>query len=165
MRPPARAAQLNRGALGRIGPDLDPMPVPSLQVEPTDAKDIGPCACCGNMTRRIWGFVHRGQATAAAYFVQWTPGAVERHGAHFDLIIGRWGDSARKSERVAASLAFQRTPSGSSFMVINASDREVARSDLVGRALSRDEVLGGPLAKEAFEIVDAIWLHDPRISE
>jgi hypothetical protein len=141
------------------------MTVLPLQVEPTDAKDIGPCECCGSMTRRVWGFVHRGEATEAAYFVQWTTGAVERHGAHFDLIIGSWGDSAGRSDRIATSLAFRRTPNGPSFMVIDADDRDVAKSDLVGRALRREDVLGGPIAQQAFDIVDAIWLHDPRISE
>ncbi len=141
------------------------MTAPPLQVEPTEAKDTGPCACCGSMTRRVWGFVHRGDATEAAYFVQWTPGAVERHGANFDLIIGRWGDATSSSERIAASLEYRRTPSGPSFMVIDAGDRDVAQSELVGRALRREDVLGGPIAKQAFEIVDAIWLNDPRISE
>ena len=136
-----------------------------LQVEPTEAKDLGPCECCGNITRRVWGFVHRGDPTEAAYFVQWTPGSVLKHGAHFDLILGRWGDGATRSDRVAISLAFRQTPDGPQFMVIDAADRYVADSDLVGRALRRDEALDSPFAKRAFEIVDAVWLQDPRISE
>jgi len=41
----------------------------------------------------------------------------------------------------------------------------VAESDLVGRALRRDEVIGTPLAPVAFELVDAIWMQDERIGE
>src|SRR5262245_54709615 len=140
------------------------MPAP-LQVEPTGAKDLGPCECCGNVTRRVWGLVHRGEPTEAVYFVQWTAGSVVKHGANFDLVIGKWGDGATRSDRVAVSLAFRQTPDGPQFMVIDAADRDVAESDLAGRALRRDEVLGSPLAKRAFEIVDAVWLQDSRISE
>jgi len=137
---------------------------PPLQLELTGAKDMGPCSCCGDMTRRVWGFVHRGEATQAAYFVQWTVGAVVRHGAHVDLIIGRWGDGTVASDRVAVSLAFRRV-AGPEFMVIDAPGRPFTDSEVVGRALVRVEVLAGPIASQAFEIVDAIWLHDPRIAE
>jgi len=50
-------------------------------------------------------------------------------------------------------------------MVIDASTRRFAQNELVGRALRRDEVIGTTLATDAFELVDAIWLHDGRISE
>ena len=138
---------------------------PSLRVEPTQSKDLGPCPCCGNVTRRVWGYVHALGATEAAYFVEWVPGGVDHHGANFDLIIGPWGDGARSSDRVAVSLAFRRTPTGPEFMVIDAADREIGRSELVGSAPGRDEVLAGPLATRAFAIVDAVWLQDVRISE
>ena len=136
-----------------------------LRVQQTGSKDLGPCDCCGNVTRRVWGYVHRGEATEAAYFVQWVPGSVGRHGAYFDLIIGQWGDAAKPSDRVAVSLAFRRNPAGPEFMVIGARDREFASSDLVGRSPSREEVLAGPLAATAFAIVDAVWLQDERIGE
>ena len=137
----------------------------TLAVEPTGAKELGPCECCGNMTRRIWGIAHRGKATEAAYFVEWTAGAVQRHGAHFDLIIGRWGNETTSADRVAVSLAFRHTPAGPQFMVIDASERPTSKSDLVGRALSRSDVLNTPIAGQAFAIVDAIWLHDDRLAE
>jgi hypothetical protein len=50
-------------------------------------------------------------------------------------------------------------------MVIDSASRPVATSDLVGRSLARSEVIGSPLAKTAFDIVDAIWLQDKRIAE
>ena len=140
------------------------MPEP-LTVEPTGAKELGPCECCGNITRRVWGLANRGTAAEAAYFVEWTAGAIARHGAHFDLIIGRWGEDATSAHRVAVSLAFRHTAEGPQFMVIDASERPTAGSNLVGRAMSRSDVLDTPLAAQAFAIVDAIWLHDNRIAE
>jgi hypothetical protein len=40
------------------------------------------------------GLVYRGADPTAAYFVYWTAGDVDSHGAHFDLIVGRWGERA-----------------------------------------------------------------------
>ena len=50
-------------------------------------------------------------------------------------------------------------------MVIDATERPIAAGDLVGRALRREEVIDTPLAKQAFDIIDAIWLQDQRIEE
>src|SRR5437870_12701119 len=137
----------------------------TLEIEQTGAKDLGPCDCCGNLTRRVWGLAHRGEATEAAYFVEWTAGAVARHGAQFDLVIGRWGDGATSADRVAVSLAFRHTSAGPQFMVVDASERSTAVSGVVGRALNGCDVLNTPLATQAFAIVDAIWLQDDRLAE
>jgi hypothetical protein len=50
-------------------------------------------------------------------------------------------------------------------MVIDSASRPVAASELVDRALCRGEVIGTALADQAFAIVDAIWLQEPRIEE
>ena len=50
-------------------------------------------------------------------------------------------------------------------MVIDAPNRPVAQSDLVGRALRRDEIVDTTFATDAFALVDAIWLQDRRIGE
>jgi hypothetical protein len=109
--------------------------------------------------------VHRGNATEAVYYVQWTLGQVARHGAHINLIIGQWGDGAGPEKRVGVSLEFRWTERGPEFMVIDASSRKELFGDLAARLLSRGEVIGTPLAQKAFDIVDAIWLQDLRISE
>jgi len=136
-----------------------------LIVTPTGTKDFGPCACCGDNSRKVWGLVHRGAAGEAAYFVEWTMGQIARHGAHFDLVLGKWGDGTTREDRYAVSLEFQRTEQGPAFIIIDATDRDVGRDDLVRRGLRRDEVIGTEVAKQAFDIIDAIWLQDARIEE
>jgi hypothetical protein len=136
-----------------------------LRIEPSGSKDVGPCECCGGRSQTVWGYVHRPAGAAAAYFVQWTLGQVDRHGANFDLIIGKWGTGANRSDRCSVSLEFRRTEKGPSFMVIDSGVRPVASSELVGKSLARKEVVGTPLAQVAFEIVDAVWLQDERIAE
>jgi hypothetical protein len=123
------------------------------------------CECCGQLSRTVSRFAYLGDEAAAAYFVQWTVGGVDTHGANFDLIIGKWGEGATARDRSSVALEFRRTDRGPSFIVIDASARPAGRSDLVSRALAREEVVGTPIAKSAFKLVDAVWLHDGRIGE
>jgi hypothetical protein len=136
-----------------------------LTIEPSGSKDFGPCDCCGGQSRTVWGYAHGAVGTVAAYFVQWTLGHVDRHGAHVDVVIGEWGDGADRSARCSISLEFRRTDTGPSFMVIDSGGRPVASSGLVGKSLARADVVGTPLAQLAFDVVDAIWLQDERIAD
>lgn len=133
-----------------------------LTIETSGEKTFGPCDCCGEMTKRIWGFVYDDNKTTAAYFVEWTPGH-EASSAAFDLIVGSWGDHADSSSREAVCLEFRKLDTGPSFLVIDARTRAVANSPLTSRALSRDEVVGNEIAIQAYKVCDAIYLDDPRL--
>ena len=135
-----------------------------IEVEVDSQKDSGPCDCCGEPSRTVSGFLHTKEATLAAYFVHWTPGKRE-HGASYDLIVGPWGEGARRENRYLVSLRYRVTERGPEFMVVDATDRPAASNELVGRALSRTQVVDTPLATSVFALVDAIYLHDPRIAE
>jgi hypothetical protein len=92
----------------------------ALEIDPENEKLLGPCACCGEMTSRVWGYAYRSDVAIAAYFVEWTPlhTVVD---AMFDLIIGTWGEGTQASDRQAVSVAFRQLESGPSFMVQDAS--------------------------------------------
>jgi len=137
----------------------------TLRVEPTGTNDYGPCECCGNMSRCVWGFIHAPHGPLASYFVHWTPGRVADHGANFDLILGQWGERATAQDRCLVSLAYRLFEHGPEFMVIDGQDRPSARSELVGRVLRRTEVVGRPIAQQAFAAVDAILAQDTRVVE
>jgi ADP-ribosylglycohydrolase len=146
--------------------EAHPAPAPpagAFQVELLGRKDFGPCECCGADSRTVWGFVSGRES--ASYFVHWTLGRVPEKGAHFDLVMGEWGEHTTDADRFAVSLAFRQTDMGPSFMVVDAGSRRIAASPLVARTMRRDEVIGTPLAKRVFDIVDAVWLSDPRIAE
>jgi len=113
----------------------------------------------------VWGYVHEGRRSLASYFVQWKVGQVRRHGANFDLILGKWGEGTGADDRVAVALQFRRTETGPSFMVVDAGGRPTARGGLARAALARDQVLGSPWEQEAYDVVDAVWLKDERIRE
>ena len=48
-------------------------------------------------------------------------------------------------------------------MVIDAKTRPTANSTLVSEALSRDSVVGTPVASEAYRVYDAVYLDEPRL--
>ena len=97
--------------------------------------------------------------------MQWVPGSIFKHGAAFDVIIGRWGDGSLPSDRSAVSLEFRHTEHGPEFMVIDAHGRYHADPAVATTALSRDAVLHSSIAHDAYAIVDAIWLSDSRVGE
>lgn len=50
-------------------------------------------------------------------------------------------------------------------MVVDAENSSAGQSELVGRALRSEEVIGTERAQRTFAILDAIWLQDERIDE
>ena len=124
----------------------------ALTIQPSGEKAFGPCDCCGEMTKRVWGFVYDSKAALAAYFVEWTPGH-EGSSANFDLIVGTWGDDTNNSARRAVSLEFRRLETGPAFMVIDAGTRTVANNPLISAALNREEVIGTETAALAFSVL------------
>jgi hypothetical protein len=134
-----------------------------LTIEPTGSHDGDPCSCCGMTTRRVWGVVSFNGDAHAAYYVRWTLGRVD-HGAAFDLIVGEWGEDTGPDDRALVSLEFRKLPSGPSFMVTDARDWADAK-DLASTSFQRDDVIGTPIAKMVFDIIDAIWFNDERLDE
>jgi hypothetical protein len=136
----------------------------TLEIQPENERHFGPCACCGNMTTRVWGYVHRGDQSSFVYYVEWTSGH-EASQANFDIILGKWGEGTSASDRQAAALEFRKLESGPAFRVIDASLRPYAPSDIASTPLTRAEVIGTPLADEIFAMCDLIHVEDPRIAE
>ena len=124
----------------------------------------GICDCCGRASKTVWGDISTADTTLAVYYVSWTVGSAE-HFPNIDLVIGPWGDGGSPNKRVLASLLYRPGSEGGSFMVIDSEGRPANSRELCGKALARVEVVGTPLAKEAFDFVDAVWAGDPRIEE
>jgi hypothetical protein len=140
-------------------------PAHEITVEPDGSNDSGPCPCCGNMSRVVWGFIRDPDGPMAVYYVNWTPGRVE-HDANVELILGEWGDGTSSADRFVVAVVLRRLPSGPQFGVIDADSRRGAKLErLADTLLRRDQVIGTPLAAKVFAILDAIWLQDGRIEE
>jgi len=63
------------------------------------------------------------------------------------------------------TLDYRLTDTGPAFMVIDSASRPAAEIELVGRALARAEVVGQPIAEQAFAVADAVLAEDARIAE
>ena len=122
------------------------------------------CQCCGKLSKTICGDVSVPERTLAIYYVQWTVGSAE-HFPNIDLVLGPWDTDADPSERILIALVYEPGPDGGGFTIIDGEARPANSRQLCGRALKREEVIGTPFAQEAFQLVDAIWLDDPRIEE
>jgi len=131
-----------------------------LEILTENEANFGPCECCGNVTRRIWGYVYSNEAALAAYYVEWTP---DHNDANFDLILGKWGDETRSADRASVAVEFKMLENGPAFRVIDADQRSYAKSSLVGKALSREAVLAEETRQQVFDILDLIYAEDPRI--
>jgi hypothetical protein len=136
-----------------------------LSIEPVASKDFGPCSCCGDMSRSVWGYIHGMYDPCAAYFVHWTLGQVRKHGAHIDLIIGDWGEGATAAGRSAVSLEYRITDNGPGVIIIDAHGRDHSDGTLAKHVLGRDDVVGKPIAEEVFALCDAVLWLDERLAE
>ncbi|MEN1973478.1 hypothetical protein WCE34_14305 [Luteimonas sp. MJ204] len=133
-----------------------------LTVVPDKTFDPTLCECCGKTTRGVSGWIEDSDKTLAAYLIHWTQSSKD-HDANFDLVFGNWGDLATANDRSVASFAYR--PSENSFMVIDSRTRPAGQSnDLASFPLTRDEIVGTPLAPYLFGLLDAIWLQDSRIA-
>lgn len=133
----------------------------ALEVEP-NGESGGHCDCCGHETRTIWGYVHKGEQTLASYFVQWTRNA-PTHFPNIDFLVGTWGHDNINDKKL---ISWQYNPASPSFMVIDSTTRPLAKSQLCARALTREDVKSNSsLMASTAELLDAIWLGDPRILE
>jgi hypothetical protein len=135
---------------------------PDFEVD-TMGESGGHCDCCGNESQSVWGMVHQGEATLAAYWVHWTVGHLSEPGANLDLVLGRWGHDATADDRFGVALIHRQQADGTpSLMVIDAADRPMSNGDLATTALAREDVIGTPIAEQVFSLVDAIYEQDGR---
>ena len=135
------------------------------EIELSGSHETGVCECCGNESRRVWGYVHRQGRPIAAYFVHWTLGHVEEHGANFDLILGPFDEGSTADDRGAVSLAYRLIDQVPTYMVIDAASRPTDDGTLASYAYARSEIIGDPIAGDIFAICDAILPNDPRLAE
>jgi hypothetical protein len=156
LRQPGEAPVFNLASASR--PDWR-----SFRTEQTGAN-VGHCDCCGCTTKRVWGLVHLDRDAVAAYFVGWAEQKPD-HGATFDLILGKWGDSATRLDRFAVALDYRIVEASPQFMIVDARDRLSSHGDLVSAALKRSDVIGTALAPQIFAVVDAIYMGDSRLEE
>src|SRR5918999_3470200 len=135
-----------------------------IRIAPLNQSVHGPCSCCGDTTRTVWGEARVDGAIRAIYYVRWSPEHLDEH-AVWLMYIGRWGD-APPAERVAVALYCRSHGHWPGFMVVDARHTPwgegVAR---LGQPLRRVDVVGQPIGVEAYAIAEQVLIQDSRVSE
>lgn len=128
-----------------------------MEIEPASMKPSGRCACCGKPKRTAWGFVYEDDAPRACYFVEWTMGHSDKT-ARFEVVLGRWSDDTTEDDRQVVSLEYR----AGDYAVADATGRPAAEA---GKALTKEEAQGSPLADEARMIARGVLETDERLKE
>lgn len=136
--------------------------MPTLTIEPGDVNTTGHCDCCGTESRMARGFVYSDDDAYAVYFVRWAKGHVAKNGALWNVIIGPWSEEATREQRFIAQLRYLAGEEGG-FVVEDAEAGEM--SNLATNLLKREDVIGRPIAKQIFDICDAVYLQDEHLGE
>src|SRR5262249_15429496 len=132
-------------------------------IEAVGEHDTGVCPCCGNKSRSVIGLVHEDGQRVALYKVHWTIDHVPEHGAHWDIVIGDWGDGTGPEDRCNVRLEYRITDKGPGFMIVDAQTALRDMNNLSANPLRRDEVIGTELADIVFRVCDVVYLQDERV--
>lgn len=134
-------------------------------IEPDGTNDFGPCSCCGNYSRCVWGYVHSKSEPVAAYYVQWTLNRIGDHGVNFDLVIGKWGEDSTVCDRAIVSLAFRPFEFGANITPIDSKGRLPRAENLAQLELPASEVFERPIGQQALLFVNCILTQDQRVPD
>ena len=123
-------------------------------------EHCGVCPCCGSDTACTRGEVENEGQRIARYLIKWTVGDPS-HGMGWLISL----PEKKSGSEVSISLGYSFEHG--SFMVRNVGDYQWNANDLkgFGDMLDRDEVIGTPLAKRVFAIVDDIWSTDSYVQD
>jgi len=120
-----------------------------MPVKDRRSQATGNCKCCGSGTRSSTGTAVLAGGDEALYIARWTDGEPD-HGIAFIIVPGELG----------AFISVLYSFEDDAFTVVGEEGYDWRLSDDGMRILDRNDVIGTPLAKEVFAILDEIWLHD-----
>lgn len=163
--PPDRPGLESRPVRLPTSPETLPHSMQSFSIIPGKESSHGPCKCCGDTTRTVWGKVHRDGAMHALYWVRWSPQHLDDV-AHWRVVVGAWDEGTGPNARSAVALMSRFDGGRPSFMVVDPTAIALGPGQSAPAiSLGRDEVVGQPIAKHVFAIVDEVMIKDPRVGQ
>ena len=138
--------------------------VKGLEIDPSESADLGPCPCCGNMGRSVWGYVSRDKNARAVYYARWIDKHLDR-GVQIIVSIGFWGESSKSDMRRQVAVECRMGEGRPNFMIVDAASMPWGDKELLGKGLNRQDVMESQLKDEIFTIVDQVTFEDWRIKE
>jgi hypothetical protein len=133
-----------------------------FEVEPSGEKRHD-CECCGGCSHTVWGYVHEeGGPTRALYYVGWTDGHDDKV-VRMTVSLGAWGKGATADDRRAVAVEM-RAPEGEPWMGV-VDEALFDDPDRLGLLLPRGVALESPSLSDLWDVLDAVVVADPRVSE
>lgn len=135
-----------------------------IEIEPGEMWESGPCSDCESSTRSIWGYVYKENNAYAVYYARWTENHLER-GIEILLSIGQWGEGTSGEMRNRVGVKCQIDSAVPAFMIVDASTMPWNDEKVLGKALTREDVLTNSIKDEAFHILDHLVFDDQRLKD
>lgn len=126
-----------------------------FQIEFSPPSESNPCPCCDRITISLARFVEWRGCPCAIVSIAFSEGHPEIPATAI-VGVGSFGEGSSKDERVA--FAMELLPQG--VFLVDATEEQWPRSEILGAKLSRAEALEHPLKPNLFAIVDELYLHD-----
>jgi hypothetical protein len=120
------------------------------------------CPHCGEDSMTVWGWVSKDNAAHAAYFANLMTGHQETS-ARLTISIGGWGEEDNLAKR--NWVFFEARPMGGNYEMMVREPEESLYSGrrILGKPLTRSEVLASPLVQEFFAVADHVAHNDPAV--
>ena len=111
------------------------------------------CGCCGDLSHTFRGFVNNDDGAYAVYFAGYT----EHHKPPIATIVvslGNWGEGSTPVDRQCAVMKVRNFEGNMQMMTVGPEGCPWDDIGALGRLLTRDEMLKGPLKEEFFHVAD-----------
>lgn len=120
------------------------------------------CDDCGKESLTVWGWVSRKEVAHAVYYAGLMIGHDEAS-VRLTISIGGWGLPDGVSVRRWCFIEVRPTDDSFAMMVRQPEESLYFKEAILGRAMSRDEVLASPLRNEFFSVADFVGFNDPAV--
>ena len=110
----------------------------------------------------VWGWVSKNNSAHAVYFANLMTGH-EDVSARLTISIGGWGEEDGLAKRKWVFIEARPVPSSYEMMVREPEESLYNGKPILGKPMTRSEVLSGLLAQEYFDVADHIAFNDPAV--
>lgn len=110
----------------------------------------------------MWGWVSKSNSAHAVYFANLMTGH-EETSARLTISIGGWGESDGLADRKWVFIEARPIPGSYEMMVREPEESLYCEKSILGKGMTRSEVLDGQLAEEFFAVADYIAFNDPAV--
>jgi len=117
------------------------------------------CACCGNTTNEVHGTLENDGEWLGHYMCRWSMQHPEK-GVIFQIGLGDWRDQAPADARWMFGATYSTETAGFRLDDLRRNDGGTDAT-----LLDRSDIIDTPFAQEAFAMLDAVFMKDPRLAE